>query len=199
MEKKFNFVYITRNLINGKKYIGNHSTDNVDDYYIGSGIYLKKAIKKEGKENFKREILEYFDTGQEAFNAQKKWIDKFNTVNDGYNISPYGGLGISGSIHNEESKKKISFSLKGKKRKPLTDSHIRKLRKNAQKRKGVSPSKETKEKLSNSQIGRIFSDDHRKKLSESAKKRKRTPMTEEIKERIKLSCIATKKRRLLPP
>ena len=37
-------VYITTNLINGKKYIGSNSTDNPN--YKGGGIGITKAIKK---------------------------------------------------------------------------------------------------------------------------------------------------------
>lgn len=70
-EKTFNFVYITTNLINGKQYIGDHSTNNLDDHYLGGGVYLNRSIKKYGKENFKREILEQFGTKKEAFDAQK--------------------------------------------------------------------------------------------------------------------------------
>lgn len=70
MEKTFNFVYITTNLINGKKYIGDHSTNNINDNYLGSGKLLHKKILEYGKENFKREILEFFNTKQESFNAQ---------------------------------------------------------------------------------------------------------------------------------
>ncbi len=44
-EKTFNFVYITTNLINGKQYIGDHSTNNLDDHYLGGGVYLNRSIK----------------------------------------------------------------------------------------------------------------------------------------------------------
>jgi hypothetical protein len=70
MKKEFNFIYITTNLINGKQYIGDHSTNNLNDNYLGSGRpYLKRALSEYGKENFKREIIEFFDTKEEAFNT----------------------------------------------------------------------------------------------------------------------------------
>jgi hypothetical protein len=36
-----------------------HSTDDLEDGYLGSGTYLAKAKRKYGKENFKLEILEF--------------------------------------------------------------------------------------------------------------------------------------------
>lgn len=56
-EYKYHIIYKTTNLINGKIYVGMHSTDNLNDGYLGSGWILKQAIKKYGKENFKREVL----------------------------------------------------------------------------------------------------------------------------------------------
>jgi predicted DNA-binding transcriptional regulator AlpA len=48
-------VYLTTNLVNGKKYIGSHHSSNDD--YLGSGVLISKAIKKYGKSNFERIIL----------------------------------------------------------------------------------------------------------------------------------------------
>ena len=50
------FIYKTTNLINGKIYIGKYKGNRKN--YLGSGVILKKAIKKYGIENFTREIIE---------------------------------------------------------------------------------------------------------------------------------------------
>jgi hypothetical protein len=38
-------------------YIGCRITNSLDDKYMGSGLMLQNAMKKHGKENFKRTIL----------------------------------------------------------------------------------------------------------------------------------------------
>jgi hypothetical protein len=115
MKKKYNFVYIITNLINGKQYIGDHSTNDLDDQYLGGGIYLSKAKKKYGKQSFELKIIEFFPTKQEAFNIQEKYINEYNTLSpNGYNISPKGGLGVK-ECHSKKTCKKISKSLTGKK------------------------------------------------------------------------------------
>jgi hypothetical protein len=48
-------IYKITNIINNKIYIGK-ALENKDEY-MGSGIYIKSAIKKHGIENFKKEIL----------------------------------------------------------------------------------------------------------------------------------------------
>lgn len=55
---KYHFIYKTTNLINGKYYIGMHSTDDLNDGYIGSGKILRRSIAKYGIKNFKFQILE---------------------------------------------------------------------------------------------------------------------------------------------
>jgi hypothetical protein len=87
------FTYKTTNMINGKIYIGVHKTNNINDGYIGSGLIISRAIKKYGKENFKREILEEFDTLAEAYLEESKIVNEsFVNRSDTYNIT-IGGDG----------------------------------------------------------------------------------------------------------
>ena len=64
-QKKFNYFYRITNNINGNYYYGIHSTDNINDGYMGSGKRLLKAYKLFGGENFSKEILKYFDNREE--------------------------------------------------------------------------------------------------------------------------------------
>jgi len=111
MLKKFNYVYITTNSINGKQYIGDHSSNILEDEYLGSGKLIIKAINKYGKKKFKREIIEICESKEEAFNKQEKYINEYNTlIPNGYNISPKGGLGVKKSLSKKSiDRKEISF------------------------------------------------------------------------------------------
>ncbi len=80
-QKKYNYIYKTTNLINGKYYIGMHSTDNLKDGYIGSGKRLWYSIKKYGKENFLIEILEFYDNRELLKNREKELVNE-NLIND---------------------------------------------------------------------------------------------------------------------
>jgi len=72
--KKFNYFYRVENLINGNFYYGVHKTYNLEDGYLGSGKRILYAIKKYGKENFKKEILLFFDTYKEALNYESEIV-----------------------------------------------------------------------------------------------------------------------------
>ena len=69
-EKKYHFIYKTTNILSGKYYIGMHSTDNLEDGYLGSGNRLRLAVRKHGKENFKREILEFCNSREELIKKE---------------------------------------------------------------------------------------------------------------------------------
>lgn len=69
-------IYKITNLINGKYYIGRHSTKNYNDLYMGSGIGIKNAINKYGIENFKKEIIVETDSAKKLWKLEKKIVNK---------------------------------------------------------------------------------------------------------------------------
>ena len=112
-------IYKTTNLINGKFYIGKHQTTNLYDEYVGSGKLLKRAIKKYGKENFYKEILEVYDTESKMNLAEKILvvIDReisYNLCDGGHGGFGYiNRLGINNTNnHTIEHRKKSSELLK---------------------------------------------------------------------------------------
>lgn len=113
------YVYITTNLVNGKKYIGvSVRKDNkYRETYLGSGVRLKKAIEKYGIENFKKEIIKEFSTAKEARDYERQYIEECNAIKDPnyYNLvaGGYGGAVIGHAV-SEETRKKIGLAHKGK-------------------------------------------------------------------------------------
>jgi len=89
----YGFIYLTTNKVNGKKYIGMCKNTHREKY-IGSGKLLKQAIKKYGKENFDRNILQECETLAELSECEVYWINFYNAVEDNnfYNLTP-GGFG----------------------------------------------------------------------------------------------------------
>jgi group I intron endonuclease len=163
-------IYKTTNLINGKIYIGKHNGKN--EKYLGSGRNLILAIKKYGKENFIREIIEDNIDNLEILNEREVyWINFYDSRNPniGYNVSKGGAgdtfpseeskiknsisnfgekNGFFGKHHTEENKKIMSELKKGK---PLKEEHKLNIGKAI---KGRKDSEETLIKKSNRMIGK---------------------------------------------
>jgi len=156
-------VYKTTNLINGKIYIGQDSKN--DENYLGSGNLIKLAIKKYGKENFKKETLVVCYNQTELNEAECFWIKKLKTVDIGYNIALGGTNGTMLNRKHTENTKKL-----------MRDS-----------REGIVFSDKHKENLSLAHIGKTASSDTKLKMSEKQKLIIRKPMSEETKEKIRNS------------
>jgi hypothetical protein len=215
-EKLFNFVFVTTNLINGKQYVGDHSSNDLEcwktKHYLGSGKIIIKAVEKYKKENFSRKILEFFPTKQEAFDAQEKYIKQFNTlnINGGYNVSPSGGHGAK-KCWSENSKEQMSRSMLGKNKGKVpwnkgmkmskefcektlkgiieTRTPLQKLkRSNTKKIKEIKQRKERKQ-YTITKIRKPFSDEHKKAISESCMGRKQS---EETKQKIGIGHLGKK-------
>ena len=185
-------IYLIRNNINGKCYIGKTKHDaergRIPQHLNGRGnLLIKKAIAKYGKNAFSYEILydgiipELLDSLE--INAIKKHNCK---VPNGYNLTD-GGEGLRNP--SLETRQKISVANKGKpswqKGKPSP-------------MKGIPRSEETRQKISIANKGRVFSEEHRQKLSASNKGRsswnkgkpspmKGIPRSEETRQKISIA------------
>ena len=96
----YHIIYKTTNLINDKIYIGYHKTEDLNDDYLGSGKILEIALKKYGKENFKKEILYIFPSREEALLKEAEIVNlEFVKSKNTYNIK-IGGEGGWDYINN---------------------------------------------------------------------------------------------------
>lgn len=118
-------IYLLRNLINGKIYIGKSvNIKNRMRQHSKPEIYCKnktnslivRAIKKYGFENFSIEILQIFQGDskkQEIIEAEIFWIEKLKS-NDreiGYNLL-LGGTDWTGHYHSDETKQLLAEKAK---------------------------------------------------------------------------------------
>lgn len=166
-------IYKITNLINNKTYVGQHKYKKLNDNYFGSGVLIKQAIKKYGKENFTKEILEANIETVELANDFEQMYILFERAKGKaeYNVAS-GGFGTKGcapwnkgkqNVYSEEQLKRLSESHKGYKH---TSEQKRKI---SEANKGRNFSDESKRKMSESRKGIIFSEETKKKLSEAKK------------------------------
>lgn len=204
------YIYKITNLINGKAYVGQrHNNNPLTDTYMGSGTALRRAYRKYGMENFKKEIL--FDglTSVTAANIfESYFINKEETFDHkGYNLRSsciQGGKlshesiekirkSLTGRAASDETKKKLSESLKGHQvsdetRRKISAFHKgKKVSDEAKKKMSIAakqkpyPSEETRKKLSDASKGRKMSEEAKKKIGEKLKGRQ---FSEETKRKI---------------
>lgn len=83
-----------------------HSTSNLDDNYLGSGTRLWKSIKKYGKDNHSREILEFLPD-RKALAAREREIVNESVISDPLSMNLMKG-GEAGGFINEEHQLKCS-------------------------------------------------------------------------------------------
>lgn len=87
------YFYKITNKINNHYYYGVHSTNNLDDNYMGSGHRLQIAIRKYGIENFSKEILKFFATIDEAYEYEAEVVNESLITDDNcYNLALGGRL-----------------------------------------------------------------------------------------------------------
>ena len=146
------YIYKTTCLTTDKIYIGQHNAKKKN--YLGSGIALKRAVKKYGKENFIVEILVDGDFNQDLLNElETHYIRLYNSCSEkGYNLRPDGAT-QSGFKFSKEQRERHSLILKNALRQPH--------------------SLETKKRIGEANRGKVRSEELKKHLSDVQKGRPR--------------------------
>jgi hypothetical protein len=157
----FYTVYKTTNLINGKIYVGLHLTEDLNDDYLGSGTQIRAAVKKYGKENFKREYIKICASPEEMYELEAEIVNEdFVKRQDTYNMKT-GGTGSWYHINSNSEEKQKSSSRGGKTRARRDDNpfkdpewqkkydwtrdpeHLRKINVKANSNEAIAKKKET--------------------------------------------------------
>lgn len=182
--KYFGYIYKFTNTLTNKIYIGKREKQTFDESYYGSGREWKKALSKCGKENVKREIIEWCYSRQELNEREVYWIAFYNSTDKdiGYNVHKGGQGGNSlgdtklwSEIHlgekngrygkptSEETKVKISKANTGRK----YSDEVNK----SKGRPGVKKPEGFGEKVRASRLGKTTPEETRQKISKALKGR----------------------------
>lgn len=182
------YIYCITNLLDGKTYFGQRTLPNVkyrtpeNDPYFGSGVYISRAIKKYGKENFKRDIIIKGDFSKEQINRFEKCIIRvqrflgkaeYNLANggDGGDLSEF--IDYSSSKRSENISNAMKKAYKEGKIKPRGWTFHNGM-------KGKHFSDEAKQKMRESHLGEKNSQ-YGKRRSEKTKKRIRAALVRDYK------------------
>lgn len=176
-------VYVAINKMDGKVYVGKtiHSLlvrkhGHLDDMRRGSNFHFHNALRKYSPESFDWQVIDQAETEQELNEKEKYWIQFYKSFDPvfGYNLT----LGGDGVVPTEETRQKMSTSLKGKPGTFLGRKHTEETKKKIGSSRlgkrspmlGKKMSDGSKLKVSQARKGVSLSEEHKKKLSESLKK-----------------------------
>ena len=124
--KEFHIIYRTTNTLDGKYYLGKHSTNILEDGYLGSGLLINRAIKKHGTGSFQREILFVYDNATDMeLKEQELVTEQVLSDPNCFNLALGGQGGNLGAAVNARIGTAMSVLLTGK---PKTEAHKNALR-----------------------------------------------------------------------
>jgi hypothetical protein len=111
--RKHHIIYKTTCLVTGRYYVGMHSTDDLNDTYLGSGLRLLRSVKKYGADQHRREILEDLPTREAASSREKELITEEMRADPECLNCGAGGLGaVDRPPTTEGARKKLSAAMR---------------------------------------------------------------------------------------
>ena len=112
-----NYIYIHRNKINGKVYIGQTSLNPKYRWKKGAlykcSVKFYNAITKYGWNSFEHKIICQTESDEEADKLEQELIQKYDSIANGYNLQLGGKLHKKASL---ETRIKMSNSCSTKKK-----------------------------------------------------------------------------------
>ena len=124
-KKTIFYIYRTTCVINKKYYIGMHSTNNIDDGYLGSGKRLRRSIRKYGERNHIKEILEFTSDWESLVTRESEIITEI-LISDNMCMNLMTG-GKGGFISDEQQRHRSLCGAKAFKKRFDNDAKLRKL------------------------------------------------------------------------
>jgi group I intron endonuclease len=187
-------IYRITNVSNNKIYVGSsidiatriqtHKADLSKKRHANEK--LQRAWDKYGPDSFEFSVIEIVKNKFDLLDREQWWIDAIDATKNGYNIAPIAG-NMLGYKHTNETRKKLSLSLTGRKLPPEVRQKM------SDRMRGVKKTPEHIAKVSAAQKGRIFSDEQRTKMSESAKLRVGRALSDATKEKISKALFGLKR------
>ena len=104
--------YQTHHLPTGRYYIGIHSTEKIDDGYLGSGTEFLRAVRKHGRQEFRRHIVREFASRDEATEWERATVTA-EVRDDPRSFNMKTGGGVAG-LHSAETKRRMSVSQRAR-------------------------------------------------------------------------------------
>lgn len=151
----YHFTYQTTCLVTGRYYLGMHSTNKLDDGYLGSGKVIISSIKEHGPQTHVRIILTMCNDRQQLSQHEISLITKDHLRNPlCMNLMP-GGYG---GCRSDEQREKIRRTLTGRKALPETIEAMRRAN------FGKVRTLETRQAISKANKGVPKSDEHKQAL-----------------------------------
>lgn len=115
--RDYHFLYKTTCLVTKKWYIGIHSTDKIEDGYLGSGRRLHLSVKKYGKENHIREILEFFKSREELCKKEVEVVTS-SLLRDELCMNLIVGGNATPTAVGKDTRERMRLAKLGKKQSP---------------------------------------------------------------------------------
>lgn len=195
---KYYTIYKITNKIDGKYYVGQHITEDLNDGYMGSGRLIGRAIQKYGIENFVKEYLHFCGSEQELNLMEEKLVVTNEQDPNSYNLTKGGNKPPIARKGRQCNRPKFSSGYNY----THTPEAIEAIRKWTIENQPMNNPKSRK-KLSEARKGMKFSEEHKKNLSLAHKGQvspnKGKKMSDEQKERIRQAKLSKKWKWKLDP